>query len=209
MPKPISKRLDILLPRRKRRAAVLVIHSWWGLTDSFRVFGRALAEEGFIVGLADLFNGKTAADVRQATQLRRTPRKEPMYKTLIRNIDELRAVDGVHSAIAWSAFQWADIGLSGCRKDRICRLGQLCSTMLRERAAFAGAAPPSLRTSQRMIPGSAEPHDAKWRPRLQRLAAPTQLSTIRERRTGLLKLTGARNTHPTRPLWRVNAPSSI
>ncbi|MCC6947499.1 MAG: dienelactone hydrolase family protein [Bradyrhizobiaceae bacterium] len=104
MPKPISKRLVILLPRRKRRPAVLVIHSWWGLTASFRVFGRALADEGFVVGLADLFDGRTAADVRQATHLRRAPRKEPMYKTLIRNIDELRAVDGTHPAIGVVGF---------------------------------------------------------------------------------------------------------
>jgi carboxymethylenebutenolidase len=102
--KPINERLNVLLPRRKRGSAVLVIHSWWGLTVSFKAFGQALAEEGFVVGLADLFGGKTAADSVQAKRLRRAPRKEPMYKTLLRNIDDLRAVNGVHPAIGVVGF---------------------------------------------------------------------------------------------------------
>lgn len=83
---------------------MLVIHSWWGLTTSFRSFGRALADDGFVVGLADLFDGKTAADSRQAARLRRAPRRQPMYKTLIRNIDELRAAGGMHSPIGVVGF---------------------------------------------------------------------------------------------------------
>lgn len=76
---------------------MLVVHSWWGLTPSFVDFGEALAARGFVVGLADLFDGRTASRPADAQKLRREPRAEPMYRTLIRNIGELRAdgaVDG-------------------------------------------------------------------------------------------------------------------
>ena len=81
-----------------------MIHSWWGLTPSFVDFGEALADQGFVVGLADLFDGRTASDPAEVKRLRRAPRREPMYKTLIRNIDELRALDDTGGA---------DIGVVG------------------------------------------------------------------------------------------------
>jgi len=76
------------LPPAKRGPAVLIIHSWWGLTKSFTAFGDALAKQGFVVGLADLFDGKTASDPAEAKRLRAAPRREPMYKTLLRNIEK-------------------------------------------------------------------------------------------------------------------------
>ncbi|MDJ0896314.1 MAG: dienelactone hydrolase family protein [Alphaproteobacteria bacterium] len=92
------------LPASRRGPAVLVIHSWWGLTPAFHAFGEALAREGFIVGLADLFEGKTASDPAEAKRLRRAPRRTPLYKTLIGNIGELQSADGVAGA---------DIGVVG------------------------------------------------------------------------------------------------
>jgi carboxymethylenebutenolidase len=95
--------LAVLGTREGGAPAVLVIHSWWGLTASFTRFGEALADEGFVVGLADLFGGRTASDPEEARRLRRSRRAEPMYRTLIRNIDELRAAAGTE----------ADIGVAG------------------------------------------------------------------------------------------------
>lgn len=60
------------------------------MTPSFTAFGDALAARGFVVGLADLFDGRTAAEPAEAKRLRGAPRREPMYKTLNRNIAELR-----------------------------------------------------------------------------------------------------------------------
>ncbi|MGB8819052.1 MAG: alpha/beta fold hydrolase [Rhizobiaceae bacterium] len=73
---------------------ILVIHSWWGLTDSFRRYGQSLADHGFTVGLSDLFDGKTARSIAEARKLRSAPRKEPMYKTLIRDLDTLQSSSG-------------------------------------------------------------------------------------------------------------------
>jgi carboxymethylenebutenolidase len=53
-----------------------------------------LADDGFVVGLADLFDGKTASTEAEARQLRQARRKEPMYKTLGRNIETLCAEAG-------------------------------------------------------------------------------------------------------------------
>jgi len=89
--------VKICRPAAGRGPAVLVVHSWWGLTPSFVDFGDALVARGFVVGLADLFDGHTASRPADAQALRRAPRAEPMYRTLIRNIGELRAdetVDG-------------------------------------------------------------------------------------------------------------------
>lgn len=77
-----------------RRHGVLVIHSWWGLTGSFRAYGEALAAEGFVVGLSDLFGGRTASGIAEAKALRAMRRPEPMYRTLLRDLDRLRREAG-------------------------------------------------------------------------------------------------------------------
>ncbi len=73
---------------------VLVIHSWWGLTQSFRDYAELLSVQGYAVGLSDLFDGRTASNIADAKLLRRAPRKVPKYKSLISNINELLAFGG-------------------------------------------------------------------------------------------------------------------
>ncbi len=77
-----------------RQVPVLLIHSWWGRTGSFLGYAEALASEGFFVGVSDLFDGKTADTEAEARQLRAAPRKQPMYRTLIADIETLRARSG-------------------------------------------------------------------------------------------------------------------
>lgn len=73
---------------------VLVIHSWWGLTQSFRDYAERLSEAGYAVGLSDLFDGRTATEMEDARRLRRMPRKVPMYRSLISDIEALMAFGG-------------------------------------------------------------------------------------------------------------------
>lgn len=47
-----------------------------------------------MVGLADLFNGRTASEISEAKALREMRRSEPMYRALTRNIEELRKESG-------------------------------------------------------------------------------------------------------------------
>jgi len=85
-------------------SGVLLIHSWWGLTDSFREYGKKLAQRGFVVGLADLFYGDTAKTISKAKRLRSGPRRNPMYKDLIADIEELQTYTIPRSQIAVVGF---------------------------------------------------------------------------------------------------------
>ncbi len=86
--------METITPRKAPAGAVLVIHSWWGLTESFRDYGSSLADAGYLVGLADLFDGQTAKTEAEARGLRAQPRRTPMYKTLGADIASLRVLAG-------------------------------------------------------------------------------------------------------------------
>src|SRR3569833_2481170 len=45
---------------------VLVVHPWWGLNQSVREYGAALAREGFVVGLHDVFDGHVVTEIDAA-----------------------------------------------------------------------------------------------------------------------------------------------
>ena len=86
--------MEILAPNGTPSGAVLVIHSWWGLTDAFRSYGSSLTRAGYLTGLADLFDGEVAETEAEARALRAKPRKLPMYKSLSADIDALRSAAG-------------------------------------------------------------------------------------------------------------------
>lgn len=86
--------MKAITPGGAPKGAVLVIHSWWGLTKSFREYGSALSDAGYLVGLADLFDGKAAQTEAEARALRARPRRTPMYQTLRADIASLRAAIG-------------------------------------------------------------------------------------------------------------------
>ena len=84
--------METIAPSGVPKGTVLLIHSWWGLTASFRHYGSVLSDAGYLVGLADLFDGQTAET--EARALRARPRRTPMYKTLGADIASLRAMVG-------------------------------------------------------------------------------------------------------------------
>ena len=86
--------MELIAPSGVPRGAVLVIHSWWGLTASFSKYGSMLADAGFLVGLTDLFEGRTAKTEAEARALRARPRRTPMYKTLGEDLASLAAATG-------------------------------------------------------------------------------------------------------------------
>ncbi len=86
--------METIHPQDAPRGAVLIIHSWWGLTDSFRRFGSSLARHGYLIGLADLFEGQTADTEADARKLRAKPRRVPMYRTLGADIASLSEMSG-------------------------------------------------------------------------------------------------------------------
>ncbi|MCB1686335.1 MAG: dienelactone hydrolase family protein [Pseudomonadales bacterium] len=84
--------METIIPSGTPSGAVLIIHSWWGLTDSFRTYGSYLADAGYLVGLTDLFDGQTARTEARARQLRASSRRTPMYRTLGADIASLRSI---------------------------------------------------------------------------------------------------------------------
>lgn len=82
--------METIAPGAASSRAILVIHSWWRLTQSFRDYGASLAKAGYFVGLADLFDGETADTESEARALRARPRRVPIYKTLAADIAALR-----------------------------------------------------------------------------------------------------------------------
>jgi carboxymethylenebutenolidase len=64
--------MDILLPPSGTGPGVLVAHPWWGLNRTIRDYGAALAEQGFVVALPDLFDGDLTTNIETAeTQIRK------------------------------------------------------------------------------------------------------------------------------------------
>ena len=63
----MTEQLEIVLPPDGSGPGVLVIHPWWGRNQTVLDFGRRLAERGFVVGLADAFEGNVATE-RDAAQ---------------------------------------------------------------------------------------------------------------------------------------------
>ena len=63
-------------------SAVLVLHAWWGLNDTIKVFCTRLAESGFVAFAPDLYHGKIADTIADA---------ETLSQTLLGNPDQVRS----------------------------------------------------------------------------------------------------------------------
>lgn len=60
------------LPATGNGKAVLVLHAWWGLNSTMRVFCQRLADEGYSVFAPDLYAGKIATTIAEAEELVQT-----------------------------------------------------------------------------------------------------------------------------------------
>lgn len=61
--------MEVLLPQSGRGAGVLLVHPWWGLNSTVRDYGRSLSDQGFVVGLADAFEGTVVSSQAEAQAL--------------------------------------------------------------------------------------------------------------------------------------------
>ena len=94
----------LALPPGGSGPGVLLIHAWWGLNGFFKQTCDRLAEEGMVVIAPDLYGGEVAISIEDAQRLRDKPRREPVYKTLLAAIEQLRS----HPAV-----QGSSIGVVG------------------------------------------------------------------------------------------------
>ena len=89
--------MDILVPPSGNGRGVIVAHAWWGLNQTIRNYGAALAREGFVVGLPDLFDGETTTSIEEAEQQIGRHWQSAQDK-LNAALDELRAHPAVSGA---------------------------------------------------------------------------------------------------------------
>lgn len=59
----------LAVPPTGNGPGVLVLHAWWGLNDTIKVFCTRLAESGFVAFAPDLYHGKVADNVADAETL--------------------------------------------------------------------------------------------------------------------------------------------
>nr|ALS91270.1 dienelactone hydrolase family [uncultured bacterium] len=112
-----SLSMDILLPPTGTGPGVVVAHAWWGLNQAIRDYGAALAKQGFVVGLPDLFDGKIADTIEGAEALASTDRSPNAGERLRSAIAELAAHDAVSgdkvAAVGFSFSGFHLFGLAG------------------------------------------------------------------------------------------------
>jgi len=78
----------LAMPSGKVKAAVLLIHEWWGLNDQIKSVAAELANQGYMALAVDLFEGKVASTADEA-------------KAYSRGVDPVAATDTVKSWVEW------------------------------------------------------------------------------------------------------------
>ena len=83
------------LPSTGEAPGVLVLHAWWGLNPFFRDLCKRLAEQGFIAFAPDLYHGKVASSIDEATQLRSKLKQKIAFDEILAAAEYLSGLDGV------------------------------------------------------------------------------------------------------------------
>ena len=81
----------------KKAPAVIIVHEWWGLNSHTEDIAQRYAREGFIAVAADLYNGVTTKDAKEAGQLMSALKPEDGLQSLNIVLDVLRADSEVSS----------------------------------------------------------------------------------------------------------------
>ncbi|MGC1132827.1 MAG: dienelactone hydrolase family protein [Nitrososphaeraceae archaeon] len=73
----VSPVADISNNETGQLPAVVMIHEWWGLNENIKNMANELAEQGYVVLAADMFNGQVATTPDQAMQFSGAVRENP------------------------------------------------------------------------------------------------------------------------------------
>lgn len=72
----------LAIPPGGKGDPVLVLHAWWGLNDTMRMFCTRLADSGFVAFAPDLYHGKVTDEIADA---------EAFSAALFENLDSVRS----------------------------------------------------------------------------------------------------------------------
>src|SRR3989442_1103316 len=59
----------LAMPAAGKGDAVLLLHAWWGLNDTFKAVCNRLADSGFVAFAPDLYHGKVTDQIAEAETL--------------------------------------------------------------------------------------------------------------------------------------------
>lgn len=108
---------EILLPPAGTGPGIVLAHAWWGLNQTMRDYGAALAEQGFVIALPDLFDGRLATTVEGAQELADTDWTPDAAERLTQCVEELAANPAAAGSrvglIGFSYSGFAAYGLAG------------------------------------------------------------------------------------------------
>lgn len=79
-----------VVARADSKAAVILIHEWWGINDHVRDIANRYAKEGFTCVAPDLYRGKTATDQQEASRLMQELSTEDGLETIAATIEEVK-----------------------------------------------------------------------------------------------------------------------
>lgn len=77
------------------RAAVILIHEWWGINNHIRDIASRYAREGYLCIAPDLYRGRTASDPQEAAKLMNELPVDDGVSTINRAIEESRDKYGI------------------------------------------------------------------------------------------------------------------
>jgi carboxymethylenebutenolidase len=75
--------------------AVLVLHAWWGLNDFFKALCDRLAAEGYVAFAPDLYHGKQAATIDEASHLVETSEQADIQDAVLEAVPFIVEQPGV------------------------------------------------------------------------------------------------------------------
>jgi carboxymethylenebutenolidase len=73
----------------ERFPSIVLLHDWWGLNAAVRMLAVRLARAGFYVVAPDLFDGKHAANAREAAALVEEMARQRRFQRVIESLDVL------------------------------------------------------------------------------------------------------------------------
>lgn len=134
------------LPASGRGPGVLVLHAWWGLTETFTQVCDRLAAEGFVALAPDLYQGRTAATIAEAEALMAANDQAQMAAAARAGLAALQATPGVTmSEVGTVGFsmggQWSGL------------LSQWYPAAVRAMVLFYGAAPDEFGEARAAVQG--------------------------------------------------------
>lgn len=84
------------------RAAVMILHDWWGVLDYNRNWAERLAEAGYRVMIVDLYDGENATDAQEAGEMMRNLDQEVADRKLMTALAWLKAGSPRVAVLGWS-----------------------------------------------------------------------------------------------------------